>query len=77
MTAPGRHRCPDGAQALQDFASSLGPLGTPDGFVQSGQSARGGMIERTYRVRFGTRTLRVWTYEFPDGKLEQLQVAEG
>ena len=30
---------------------------------------------RVYRVRFPQRTLRVWTYELPDGKLEQYQVA--
>ena len=65
------------AEALQDFASSLGPLGTPDAFVQSSQTDRGGMIERVYRVRAGTRALRVWTYELPDGKLEQFQVAAG
>ncbi len=26
-------------------------------------------------ARFATRSLRVWTYELPDGKLEQFQVA--
>lgn len=62
------------AQALQDFASSLGPLGPPQSFVPAGQSSRGGMIERSYRVRFAAKTLRVWTYELPDGKLEQFQV---
>ncbi len=62
-------------QALQDFASSLGPLGAPTAFVQVGQSLRGGMVLRSYRVTFPGRTLRVWTYELPDGKLEQYQVA--
>jgi CubicO group peptidase (beta-lactamase class C family) len=61
--------------ALSDFASSLGPLGTPTHFVQISQASRGGMIERTYRVTFPSRVLRVWTYEMPDGKLEQYQVA--
>ena len=27
------------------------------------------------RVTFPNRTIRVWTYEMPDGKLEQYQVA--
>ncbi|HXE59052.1 MAG TPA: hypothetical protein VN607_00030, partial [Gemmatimonadaceae bacterium] len=63
------------APALQDFAAGLAPLGTPTGFVQIGQSSRGGMIERVYRVSFPGRVLRVWTYEMPDGKLEQYQVA--
>ena len=62
-------------QALADFASSLGPLGAPQSFVQTGQQYRGGMLERSYRVTFVGRTLRVWTYELPDGKLEQYQVA--
>jgi CubicO group peptidase (beta-lactamase class C family) len=62
-------------QALQDFASGLGPLGTPQAFTQSGQSLRGGMIGRSYLIRFPQRTIRAWTYEMPDGKLEQFQVA--
>jgi CubicO group peptidase (beta-lactamase class C family) len=62
-------------QALQDFASSLGPLGAPAEFVQTRQSLRGGMVLRSYRATFGGRRLRVWTFEMPDGKLEQYQVA--
>jgi D-alanyl-D-alanine carboxypeptidase len=62
-------------QALKDFQSSLGPLGTPTGFVQTRQSLRGGMTGRSYRVTFPNRVLRVWTFEMPDGKLEQYQVA--
>jgi D-alanyl-D-alanine carboxypeptidase len=33
------------------------------------------MVYRSYRATFPSRVLRVWTYETPDGKLEQLQVA--
>jgi D-alanyl-D-alanine carboxypeptidase len=62
-------------QALADFASSLGPLGSPTAFVQTGQSKRGGMVARSYRATFAGRALRVWTFETPDGKLEQYQVA--
>jgi len=62
-------------QALKDFQSSLGPLGTPTGFVQTRTALRGGMTYRNYRVTFPNRTIRVWTYEMPDGKLEQYQVA--
>ena len=61
--------------ALKDFASSLAPLGAPTGFVQTGQQKRGGMVLRVYRATFPNRTLRVWTYETPDGKLEQYQVS--
>jgi hypothetical protein len=62
-------------QALADFKSTLGPLGAPSEFEQTAQRLRGGMLERVYRVTFANRTLRVWTYEMPDGKLEQYQIA--
>jgi len=62
-------------QALADFASTLGPLGAPTGFVQTRKSERGGMVYRSYKVSFPNRTLRAWTYEMPDGKLEQYQIA--
>ena len=62
-------------QALKDFATGLGPLGPPKGFVQVRQGLRGGMTLRIYLVRFDKQTLRAWTYELPDGKLEQYQIA--
>lgn len=62
-------------QALRDFASSLAPLGAPRAFVQTSQSLRGGMLLRVFRATFADRTLRVWTFQMPDGKLEQYQVA--
>ena len=61
--------------ALKDFASSLGPLGPLTSFVQTREGLRGGYISRSYRATFGSRALRVWIFEQPDGKLEQLQVA--
>ena len=61
--------------ALRDFASSLGPLGKPQEFTQQSQSLRGGMTLRRYRVKFAQKTLRVWTFTMPDGKLEQYMVA--
>jgi len=62
-------------QAVADFAASLAPLGTPQEFTQSAQSLRGGMTLRRYRLKFPAKTLRLWTFTMPDGKLEQLQVA--
>ncbi|MGA8808726.1 MAG: serine hydrolase domain-containing protein [Thermoanaerobaculia bacterium] len=62
-------------QAIKDFASSLGPLGTPQEFVQAGQSLRGGMTLRRYRIKFPTKTLRLTTFIMPDGKIEQYQIA--
>lgn len=63
-------------QALQDFASSLAPLGPPQEFIQTRQALRGGMTLRVYELKFVKQVLRIWTYEMPDGKLEQYQVSE-
>jgi len=62
-------------QALKDFASGLTPLGAPVEFSQTREALRGGMTLRVYRVRFPQQFLRAWTYEMPDGKLEQYQVS--
>jgi len=62
-------------QALKEMASSLGPLGPVQQFVQVHQGLRGGMTLRVYTVRLAQKTLRAWTYEMPDGKLEQYQIA--
>jgi CubicO group peptidase (beta-lactamase class C family) len=62
-------------QALKDFASTLGPLGRPKSFVQVHQGLRGGMILRVYIANFGGKALRAWSYEMPDGRLEQYQIA--
>jgi len=61
--------------ALQDFAAGLGPLGSLQEFTQIYQELRGGMLLRVYRVKFAQKTLRAWTFEMPDGKLEQYQIA--
>ena len=64
------------AQALADFSSSLAPLGPPTAVVQVSRSLRGGMVLRVYQLRFVQgRGVRAWTFEMPDGKLEQYQVA--
>ncbi len=63
-------------QALEDFKSSLGPLGKWESFNQTGQSLRGGMVYRNYIIRFANnKAVRAWIFEMPDGKLEQFQVA--
>jgi CubicO group peptidase (beta-lactamase class C family) len=61
-------------QAIQDFASSLKPLGSPQSFTQVAAEPRGGMMFRAFRVEFPHRRLTVTTYEEPDGKLEQYLV---
>jgi D-alanyl-D-alanine carboxypeptidase len=62
-------------QAIADFASSLGPLKTPQEFTQVAQSLRGGMTLRRFRLHFPQKTLRITTFTMPDGKLEQYQIA--
>jgi hypothetical protein len=62
-------------EALKDFAASLAPLGDLRSFELTATRSRGGMTMRSYRAVFAGRVLRVWTYETPDGKLEQYQVA--
>jgi hypothetical protein len=64
-------------QAVQDFATSLKPLGAPQSFAQVAAEPRGGMIFRAFRVEFPNRRLTVTTYEEPDGKLEQYLVLPG
>jgi D-alanyl-D-alanine carboxypeptidase len=62
-------------QALQDFASSLGPLGAPQAFTQTVRQDRGGMTFRLFEVRFPQKAVQVWERVMPDGKIEQYQVA--
>jgi CubicO group peptidase (beta-lactamase class C family) len=61
-------------QALKDFASSLGPLGTPAEFTQTYKQDRGGMTFRLFEVHFPQKTVEVWERIMPDGKIEQYQV---
>jgi D-alanyl-D-alanine carboxypeptidase len=62
--------------ALEDFATSLSPLGKPESFVQIRQALRGGMTMRVYRIKFEKKTLIAVTYKMPDGKIEQYQINE-
>jgi CubicO group peptidase (beta-lactamase class C family) len=62
------------AEAVQDFATSLKPLGTPSSFKQETEELRGGMVFRVFKVSFAGKQVGVTTYEEPDGKLEQYLV---
>ncbi len=62
------------AQSVADFRDSLGPLGEPLTFRQAGESLRGGMTFRAFRIVYPTRRLSLTTYTYPDGKLEQYLV---
>jgi hypothetical protein len=63
-------------QALEDFQSSLAPLGKPSNVRQVMEELRGGMTFRAFRVEFpnSSRQLTITTYTEPDGKLEQYLV---
>jgi D-alanyl-D-alanine carboxypeptidase len=61
-------------QALRDFASSLGPLGSPTELTQTYKQDRGGMTFRLFEVHFPQKTVQVWERIMPDGKIEQYQV---
>lgn len=62
------------AQAVSDFKNSLGPLGETLTFHQMDSNLRGGMTFGSFRIVHPTRTLRLTTYTYPDGKLEQFLV---
>jgi D-alanyl-D-alanine carboxypeptidase len=64
-------------QALQDFATSLGPLGTSQDIQQTAEQLRGGMTYHGYRAKFAEKVLSISTYEMPDGKIEQFLVSVG
>jgi len=64
-------------QAIEDFASSLGPLGAPASFTRTSNRLRGGMTSEAYNITYrdGTR-LRLVRRAMPDGKVEQFMVSE-
>jgi hypothetical protein len=61
-------------EVVGDYASSLGPLGTPTEFVQAETKLRGGMTYRAYRVACGGRVLQLTTRVMPNGAIEQYLV---
>jgi len=62
------------AEALADFASSLGPLGACSEINQIAKGERGGMSYRAFRARCGKTAVVVVTRAMPDEKLEQFLV---
>ena len=62
-------------QAIADFQSSLAPLGEPLSLRQTGDELRGGMTFRSFDIVYPGRRLRLTTYTYPDGKLEQYLIA--
>ena len=65
-------------EALDDFASSLKPLGVPSSFKQVKKAERGGMTFRRFQADFPGKSVLITVYEEPNGKLEQyLVIAPG
>ena len=62
-------------EALADFQSSLGPLGEPLSFRKTREGLRGGMTFRAFDIVYPGRRLRLTTYTYLDGKLEQYLIA--
>jgi D-alanyl-D-alanine carboxypeptidase len=58
-------------EAIADFQSSLAPLGEPLSLHLANTELRGGMIFRSFDIAYPDRKLRLTTYTYPDGKLEQ------
>jgi D-alanyl-D-alanine carboxypeptidase len=61
-------------QGLKDYSDSLGPLGKPEGFIQSATGMRGGMTFRAFGVSYPAKKLTIVTYKLPDGRFEQFLV---
>ncbi len=62
------------AQTIADFRDSLAELGEPLSLTQTSEDLRGGMTFHSFRIVYPRRTLRLTTYAYPDGKLEQYLV---
>ena len=62
-------------EALADFRSSMAPLGEPLTFRKSREGLRGGMTFRSFDIVYPGKRLRLTTYTYPDGKLEQYLIA--
>ncbi|WP_454279772.1 serine hydrolase domain-containing protein [Sphingomonas sp. Marseille-Q8236] len=63
---------------IADYKASLSPLGAPTKVEQVGRTRlRGGFVNRSYRVTYPTRSLRISTYAEPGagGKIEQFLVS--
>ena len=60
---------------LNDFSSSLKPLGTVTAVTKKSEELRGGMTFTSWQATFsGGKSVRISTYTMPDGKLEQFLV---
>ncbi|MBS1814141.1 MAG: beta-lactamase family protein [Acidobacteria bacterium] len=61
-------------QTIEDFHSSLAPLGELQHVTEESTRLRGGMTMRSYTARFAQKSVTVSTYWMPDGQIEQFLV---
>jgi D-alanyl-D-alanine carboxypeptidase len=64
-------------EAVVDFQKSLAPLGEPLSIQQTSTAQRGGMTFRAFEIVYPGKRLRLTTYTYPDGKLEQYLISPG
>jgi D-alanyl-D-alanine carboxypeptidase len=62
--------------ALNDYRSSLIPLGKLQMLTRQSEQQRGGMTHLTYRAQFENKAVVLNIYKTPDGKFEQFLVEE-
>jgi CubicO group peptidase (beta-lactamase class C family) len=60
---------------VADYAASLAPLGAPTEFARDGETLRGGLRIRSYRIRAGGVSMELTTMALPDGRLDQYIIA--
>lgn len=63
------------AQAVEDFKTSLGPLGEPTDFKLMHSEDRGGMTFQVFTITYPDQRLELTTYTYPNGMLEQYLIA--
>ena len=63
------------SEAIKDYQTSLAPLGAPLSLRETTEELRGGMTFRSFTIVYPDRRLRLTTYTYPDGKLEQYLIA--
>lgn len=62
-------------EVVADYAASLSALGPPTDFVAGGESLRGGMTIRSYRIRAGGMSIVLTTMTLPDGRIDQYVIS--
>ncbi len=62
-------------ETIDDFRTSLAPLGEPLTFSQVAEDLRGGMTFHAFRIVYPGKRLALTTYAYPDGKLEQYLIS--